>query len=82
MEGRSRRWAYVLREHWMLVAAAVAASVSMVVVPPDGAYLGYIDRKTIGCLFCVLAVASALRRLGAFDRVARIAIARFGSPRT
>lgn len=82
MEGRSCRWACVLREHWMLVAAAAAASASMVVVPPDGTYLGYFDWKTIGCLFCVLAVASALRRLGAFDRVARIAIARFGSPRT
>ncbi|MCI9494972.1 MAG: citrate transporter [Adlercreutzia mucosicola] len=53
----------------------------MVAVPPDGAYLGYFDGKTLGCLFCVLAVASALRLMGAFDRAARTVIARFGSPR-
>ena len=54
----------------------------MVAVPPDGAYLGYFDGKTLGCLFCVLAVASALRLMGAFDRAARTVIARFGSPRS
>ncbi len=66
----------------MLAAAAVVAAASMLVVPPDGDYLGYFDWKTIGCLFCVLAVASAFRRVGAFDRIARMAIARNGQPRT
>lgn len=66
----------------MLAAAAVVAAASMLVVPPDGDYLGYFDWKTIGCLFCVLAVASAFRRVGAFDRIARTAIARNGQPRT
>lgn len=73
---------WFLREHWMLVAAAVVALASMVLVPPDGAYLGYFDWETLGCLFCVLAVANALRRVGAFDRVARMAIARNQHPRT
>ena len=54
----------------------------MVAVPPDSAYWGYFDGKTLGCLFCVLAVASALRLMGAFDRAARTVIARFGSPRS
>lgn len=71
----------LLRRHWMLGAAAFVALVSMFLVPPDGAYLGYFDWKTIGCLFCVLAVASALRNAGVFDWAARTAIARFGSPR-
>ena len=70
-----------LREHAVLAVSAVAAAASMVAVPPDGAYLGYFDGKTLGCLFCVLAVASALRLMGAFDRAARTVIARFGSPR-
>ncbi len=70
-----------LREHAVLAVSAVAAVASMVAVPPDGAYLGYFDWKTLGCLFCVLAVASALRLMGAFDRAARAVIARFGSPR-
>ena len=71
-----------LREHAVLAVSAVAAVASMVAVPPDGAYLGYFDWKTLGCLFCVLAVASALRLMGAFDRAARTVIARFGSPRS
>lgn len=71
----------LLRRHWMLGAAAFVALVSMLFVPPDEAYLGYFDWKTIGCLFCVLAVASALRNAGVFDWAARAAIARFGSPR-
>lgn len=71
-----------LREHAVLVVAAVAAATSMAVVPPDGAYLGYFDWKTLGCLFCVLAVASGLRLMGAFDRAARTIIARFSAPRT
>lgn len=71
-----------LREHAVLAVAAVAAVASMVVVPPDSAYWGYFDGKTLGCLFCVLAVASALRLMGAFDRAARTVVARFGSPRS
>ncbi|MCI9207520.1 MAG: citrate transporter [Adlercreutzia caecimuris] len=66
----------------MLAVSAVAAAASMVAVPPDSAYWGYFDGKTLGCLFCVLAVASALRLMGAFDRAARAVIARFGSPRS
>ena len=64
----------------MLVVAAVAAAASVLAVPPDEAYLGYFDWKTLGCLFCVLAVASALRLMGAFDRAARAVIARFRRP--
>lgn len=64
----------------MLVVAAVAAAASALAVPPDEAYLGYFDWKTLGCLFCVLAVASALRLMGAFDRAARAIIARFRRP--
>ena len=72
----------LLRRHWMLGTAAFVALVSMFFVPPDEEYLGYFDWKTIGCLFCVLAVASALRSAGVFDWAARAAIAHFGSPRT
>ena len=71
-----------LREHAVLAVAAVAAVASMVAVPPDSAYWGYFDGKTLGCLFCVLAVASALRLMGAFDRAARTVVARFGSPQS
>lgn len=72
----------MLREHWMLIAAAIVALASMVFVPPDGLYLGYFDWETLGCLFCVLAVANAFRRIGAFDRIARTVIAHDRHPRT
>ena len=68
-----------LREHAVLAVSAVAAVASMVAVPPDSAYWGYFDWKTLGCLFCV---ASALRLMGAFDRAARTVVARFGSPQS
>lgn len=66
----------------MLAIAAVAAIASMVAVPPDQVYLDYFDWETIGCLFCVLAVGCALRRIGAFDRVARTIIGLNRQPRT
>lgn len=66
-----------VREHGMLVVALAAAVASMLVVPLDEAYLGYFDWRTLGCLFCVLAVASAFRLMGAFDYVARTVVARF-----
>lgn len=73
--------AVFLREHAVLIVAAMAAAVSALAVPPNEAYLGYFDWKTLGCLFCVLAVASALRLMGAFDRAARAVITRFRDPR-
>lgn len=66
----------LLREHWMLAASALAASASMLAVFPDAAYADYFDWKTIGCLFCVLAVATAFRNAGIFDRIAHAIIAR------
>ena len=64
----------------MLSIAAVAAVASMLFVPPDGAYLSYFDWRTIGCLFCVLAVAAAFRLMGAFDYLARSVVGHFTRP--
>ena len=46
----------------MPVIAVLAAAVTAVFVPPDAAYLGYYDVKTLSCLLCVLAVVGALRQ--------------------
>ena len=37
-----------------------------ILVPPDGAYLGYFDFKTLTCLFCVLSVVCALWNINFF----------------
>ncbi|NGM16414.1 citrate transporter [Eggerthellaceae bacterium zg-893] len=78
----ARRAAGAAREHWLTAAALLAALASMAAVPPDAAYLGYFDWKTIGCLFCVLAVTNALRRMGAIDRAARAIIGHVAGPRS
>ena len=49
----------------------LAAAVTAVFVPPDAAYLGYYDVKTLSCLLCVLAVVGALRRVGLFPLLAQ-----------
>jgi hypothetical protein len=52
----------------MPVIAVLAAAMTAVFVPPDAAYLGYYDVKTLSCLLCVLAVVGALRvRCAAWD---------------
>lgn len=74
-------WRFV-RCRAVLCVSAAAAAVSMVLVPPDAAYAGYLDVRTIICLFCILAAAGALRNMGAFERAARAMVARFSTPRS
>lgn len=55
-----------LKENTAMVIAFAAAAVTTVFVPIDRAYLGYIDFKTLTCLFCVLAVVCALKDIRFF----------------
>ena len=49
-----------------MTVALLAAIVTSCIVPPDAAYLGYLDFKTLTCLFCVLAVVCALKNVRFF----------------
>ncbi len=69
------------KRHVVLTIAVVAVIATMIFVPPDGAYLDYVEWNTLGQLFCVLAVANSLRFSGAFDHVAHWTVARFKTPR-
>lgn len=60
----------VARDHPVLCIAALAALATVVFVPPDAAYLGYVDAKTLACLFGILAVAGAMRNAGMLDAAA------------
>ena len=71
-----------VRTHAVLVVSAVAALATVPFVPPDAAYLGYFDLKTLACLFSILALVGALRNVGAFEAVARRAVARFSTCRS
>lgn len=61
----------VLRENAVLVIAAVCAAVSMIWVPPDAAYAGYIDWRVLSLLFCLMAVVAGLQSCGLFDVLAQ-----------
>lgn len=60
-----------MRKNIVLTIACVAAVLTCFIVPPDDAYLGYVDVKTIACLFSILAVVGAMRNLGMFQYAAR-----------
>ena len=69
------------RTHVVLLVSAAVAAATMLVVPPDAAYLGYFDLKTLACLFGILALVAALRNAGVFEATARAMVARFSTCR-
>lgn len=76
------RLARFARERTVLVVSALAALATVPFVPPDEAYLGYFDLKTLACLFGILAVVGALRGIGLFEHAARLLVARFATCRS
>ena len=61
-------------KHWfkqdtVLCIAWLLALGTMFLVPPDTAYIGYIDFHTLGLLFALMAVMAGLQSLGLFRRV-------------
>ncbi len=70
-----------VKSNAVLCVACCAALATCFVVPPDGAYLDYVDVKTIACLFSILAVVGAMRNLGVFQYAAKKIIHRFGGCR-
>lgn len=54
------------RKNTVLSIAMIAALATSFIVPPDSAYVGYFDVKTLTCLFCVLAVVCALWNINFF----------------
>jgi Na+/H+ antiporter NhaD/arsenite permease-like protein len=56
-----------IRREAVLVVAWVLAAASMFFVPPDGAYLGYVDLRTLAILFCLMTVVAGFRALGVFE---------------
>ena len=60
-----------VKKNAVLLIAIAAAIITSFIVPPDAAYLGYFDFKTLSCLFSVLAVVCALRNIRFFTILAR-----------
>ncbi len=55
-----------VRREPALSAAAAAAVVTAFFVPPDAEYIGYIDFRVIGLLFCLMTIVAGLVRTGIF----------------
>ena len=60
----------------ILVISALAAAVSCIPVPPDTAYFGYIDFRTLSLLYALMLVVAGLRKAGAFTHLAHLVCAR------
>ena len=61
-----------LKKEPVLVIAAAAAAVSCLLVPPDAAYLGYIDFRTLALLYALMLLVAGLRNAGAFTYLAHV----------
>lgn len=72
--------AFLLKEA-VLVVAALAAVMSCVLVPFDEGYASYVDWRTLALLFCLMAVVTGLRFMGAMHLLGSWAVSRASSVR-
>ena len=56
-----------IQKETVLFIAALCALATMLLVPPDGEYLHYIDWRVLCLLLCLMAVVAGFKSLGAFD---------------
>ena len=59
------------RKETVLSIAVILALLSMFWVRPDKAYFTYIDFRTLGLLFCLMAIVAGLKAVGIFDILAQ-----------
>lgn len=77
---RARLRSFFKRET-VLCVAAVCAVLTMLAVPPDSAYWGYIDLRVLCLLLCLMAVVAGFQSCGAFRWLAAALLRRCGGPR-
>ena len=70
-----------LKREAVLCIAFLAAVISCFFVPPDGAYLKYIDLRTMALLYCLMVVVAGLRKAGSFTALAHFLCHRAGNLR-
>ena len=57
---------FFFRKETVLSIAVILAILSMFWVRPDKAYFTYIDFRTLGLLFCLMAIVAGLKAVGDF----------------
>ena len=70
-----------IRREPVLIIAALAALLSCFFVPPDAAYAGYPDLRTLALLYCLMTVVAGLRQAGLFAHLAHMLCLRASSVR-
>ncbi len=71
-----------IRREPVLLIAALAALASCFFIPPDGAYLDYLDLRTLALLYCLMTVVAGLRQAGLFSHMAHLLCRRAGDLRS
>ncbi len=71
-----------IKKEAVLCISFAAALVSMIFVPPNENYLGYVDWSTLGLLFCLMAAVQGFGSIGAFAGLSRALTKRFHNTRT
>ena len=71
-----------IKKNAVTCIAALAAIATAFMVPPDEKYAGYVDWRTISCLFLTLAVVCALRNIKFFSILARRLVLMAGNMRS
>ena len=71
-----------IRREPVLIISMLAAAISCVFVPPDEAYLGYIDFRTLALLYALMTVVAGLRKAGVFTALAHALCSRAKNTRS
>ena len=70
-----------IKQQMVLCVAAVLGLVSMVLVPPNPQYCGYIDFRTLAILFSFMATMAGFEKIGVFSALAQALLKRAGTLR-
>lgn len=74
-------WEFSKKETVLCIAGVLAVG-SMLLVPPSAAYVGYIDFRVLGLLFCLMTVVAGLQGCGVFTKLAHQVVGRAKSLRS
>ena len=72
---------FIKREAVLCISLA-AALISMIFVPPNEGYLGYIDWSVLGLLFCLMTAVQGFSAVGAFRKLSGALARSFRNTRT
>ncbi len=67
------------KDETVFVISLICAIVSMVLVPPNSDYLGYINTSVLIMLFCLMLVVAGLNSIGVLSKISNALVSRFNS---